>query len=63
MSASGGLRKEDSGRVLGSAVGPIFVLELSNSFNRIETDCVGEIEYPSFPSGSNRRGPVSLRIA
>src|SRR6266511_3946185 len=41
---------------------PIFVLELSNSFYRMKTDCVGEIDYPCFPAVCNRRGPVSLRI-
>jgi hypothetical protein len=46
----------------GGKQNPIFVLELSNSFYRMNLYCVGEIGYPSFPSGCYRRGPVSLRI-
>ena len=46
----------------GGEQNPIFVLELSNSFYRMKTYCAGEIDYPGFPDGCNRRGPVSLRI-
>src|SRR5437762_493957 len=41
---------------------PIFVLELSNSFYRMKTHYVGEIDHPGFPAACHRRGPVSLRI-